>query len=278
MFANTLRSCLALAGMFLVCLPVPAVSAPLKPIIIARPDPWTWTTEAWNGNDKPYRQIRSEIDAAIKRGKSPIALANQYKATAKTEPRQPSYDPQSQFRWMYAFYQAALRDPRYANSSDEVRAYESAGYFPSPHSYEFARVRFLLTTLGSPDPHLQGLGERLLKRNPKDYQVMRILLRVINPNDSESEKQQALGYAHTLIQVGPNSPMGYGSLGGVYFALWMKGRSAEDYKQAVANYNRYLELAPAADPFRANIAKLFNLMNALNSLNKQGTTPTRNGT
>ena len=273
MINNISKKWLLAAGLFLACLPAVAENMTISPSINAYPSPWKWTNEAWNADDKPYQQIRAEIDAAIKAGKKPIDLVNLYRTQAKTEPYQDPYqdpykpqtpyNPQAEFRWGYAVYQATLNDPKFANSPEVARAFESMEFFPFPHSYQFARTLFLLTGDLTPDSRLQTVGERLMKRNPKDYPVMRTLVGIINPGKSEAEKQKALGYAHTLIQVDPKSPKGYRALGWVYFGLWMKSKSPEDRKLATDAYNRCLQLLPANDPYRVSIANSFKIMTIL---------------
>jgi len=64
---------------------------------IARRD-LTWVDRAWTGDNKPYHEIRTNIDNAILSGKSADDLRQEYGLIAQQKPN----DPKAQFAWAYA--------------------------------------------------------------------------------------------------------------------------------------------------------------------------------
>ncbi|RYZ92627.1 MAG: hypothetical protein EOP06_03705 [Proteobacteria bacterium] len=131
---------------------------------------------------------------------------------------------------------------------------------PSPRVYNWTRLRFLVDARNFPDTLLRPVGERLVQRDPKDYEVKYRLIDTFNPGESKAEKKQALIYAHDLIRLNPKRASGYSALGGVYYRDWLLNKNRTDAGNAIAAYQRYLKIAPPNEPFRRQVTLLIALM------------------
>lgn len=206
---------------------------------------WAWTTEEWTGSDRPYLQIRKEVDALVRQKRLTASSLRQVQSAAEEKPD----DPQAQFRWGYALLKApdaGIQLGRnvydsYAVYTPVVRALARPG---SPRSYQYARARFLLMTLQMEVAPLKTVGVRLLRRDPKDTRVKAYLVRYFSVSRSPEERRQALKYAQEIVHDFPKWPGSYNTLGGVYEnALFGFGDLAAADK-GIAAYLRYLDLLP----------------------------------
>lgn len=212
---------------------------------------WAWLSEPWTGSDKPYIRTRNAIDSALAKGQDPNALLGKYKVLSQSKPR----DPQAQFAWGYAAFRASRAETRNFNESQrKLAGVSNALAVPlSPRSYQYARLRFL-TMVESYilDNRLRKVGERLARRNPKDWDVKHGLIRVLvyTTRLETTEKRQALAYAQELLRLDPKRPKGYADLGTIYYASWMASNNKLDADKAVSAYKRYIRLVPPDDDSR----------------------------
>jgi hypothetical protein len=143
-------------------------------------------------------------------------------------------------------------DPQYRRISLPRQA---LGFVASPHAYEFARLRFLMEAWGAPFPQLEKLGQRLVHRNPQDYDVKYYLVQVLCTVPTPEAKQQALGYVREFMRANPKKISYWLNLGAVYNFSWYqsRGKNRADGKNAIAAYRKYLQLAPADDKKRKGV-------------------------
>lgn len=210
----------------------------------------SWTSGKWDGDDKPYKAIRDTVFGAMQRGKPPTTLVAQYKAEATSKP----LDPQVVFRYAYATYQAGLRDPVFRRTSELYKANRAIKSLVPVHTYEFARLEFLLgAQLGAAGRALLPLGERLLLHNPSDmgvkYQLVNLLDSARFPEDAEKQK----AYSQDLVNAFPKLPSVYATLGMTYFGVWQRTKSQADKEQSLAAFQKYLRLAPLHEDYRDNV-------------------------
>lgn len=232
-----------------------------------RPTKWAWTTEEWTGNNLPYRDSRVLIDRIGNNAPRLQKLLEEYEAAAAKKP----FDPLAQYRWGYSVYQAAtgkvLRSSETrANIEIVAAALEKA---PSPHVYEYARLRFLIEMWQYPKFEHLTIGKRLVKRDATDRSVKYFLTRILAWSRLPGDKQQALVYARELLTVNPQKASYHSLLGGVYLNLWHESRKREYAEKAIASYNKYLELAPLNDGWRVQAKQLIQM--AKDNLAKQKT-------
>lgn len=218
---------------------------------------WAWTAESWTRDDKPYLKIRQNIDKAVAGGQKPDALLTKYQALAQKKP----YDPQAQFRWAYAAWQARKAVDSYDQQYRRLwRTQRAFARVPSPHVYEYARLRFLVEAWFRRVPQFKGVGERLAHRNSNDYEVKYYLASILDTSPLAEERERALGYAKDVIRLQPKRPSSYSLLGGVYFSSWLKTKNRSDAEKAIAAYQQYLQLASPNAEWRPQAKRLIQIL------------------
>lgn len=209
-----------------------------------------WATESWTGDDTPYRKIKLAIDRAVAKKTLTAAAMTNYERAADQSPT----DPQAQFQWAYASFQAQRLLPLLPQ-----KVFPWTGVFqraPFPHSYEIARLAFLMETHGGGEPHLQSLGERLLVRNPADYDVEYNLVRCIDSSLSPQMRDKALAHANHLMHMRPKYALSYAALGNIYFNIWLGKNDRVAGAKAIKAYQEYLRLGPPDKMGRQTAEKL----------------------
>ena len=232
-------------------LPVFGQKASLKQSAPFRlPAQFAWTTEAWTADEKPYQAERIAIAIAQRQGKNMLALAKQYGAAAKAKPKS---DALAVFRWGYAAWLAY----DYGNGNNTPAAYElfdankALETTPSPHSYQYDRLRFLIEACANSQRGVKGLGERLLKRNLNDFDVVFYQIGMTYGSLSEADNQRALELSKMLIQKYPNNSTGYERAGTTYQGLWWGHHKKPDAQTAIDYFRKGKALLPANDPNQA---------------------------
>lgn len=203
---------------------------------------WSWMKEAWTGDDGPYRKTRQTILQRMSKEAKPEQLVAEYKAIALRSPS----NPQAQFAWAFAAYEASarLKDPNTIWSMTNEVLFPLAKA-PSPKAYEYARLRFMLEAYKAPLLELIPVGRRLLKRRPNDLTVKYFLAKLLGWSKSQSDKLLAANYAEQLRQAYPNNARYSSLLGGVHLELWLMTRQAQHAKKAIASYEKSLQLKQA---------------------------------
>lgn len=221
-----------------------------------------WVKEQWTGNDRPYVQIRQNIDQALRKGRKTDELLEQYKRSAQQEPS----NPQKQFGWGYAGWMARKRFSDYSPQYQRIyRAHVAMLQVPSPRTYEFARLLFLMEAWSTAVPEaIEGIGQRLIRRNPNDHDVKYYLMKVLGGVPSRSAKQQALGYAQQFIRSDPKRASYRASLGAIHFRWWMRTKNKADGKNAVAAYRQAVQLSSPNDPWRKEIENIIHYIEERN--------------
>jgi len=214
-----------------------------------------WLTESWTAEETQWRRLRQDSEREIARSTNRGQLLQRLRSEAQKKLQ----DARVQYRWGYAVYRAAVD-----GSAPAERAVPSAALalatVPSPRAYEFARLRFLLESKQFPSPRLRGVGERLAKRDPKDYAVKYRLVKVLDPGLSAQQKQQALRHARDLVRLQPRRASAHASLASVYYRTWLVGKGQSDGNSAIAAYRKYLQLAPAKDSFRKQAQQIIKMI------------------
>lgn len=217
-----------------------------------------WMRKDWTGDAKPYQMIERDIDQAIANGKNPKTLLEQDKKMAQKNPK----DPQAQFRWGYAGWKMMTPTSGYWEKHlylDGV--FEALDNAPSPNTYEYARLRYLV---GPHSAQTVNLGERLLsKSGQKDIEVKSHLvgdyiqlIGAVNlrPESLKPQLQtRAIALAKEVITARPSNAKYYASLGSVYVSCWTISRSRKDASLGVTAYQEYLRLASPDDELRPQV-------------------------
>ncbi len=228
-----------------------------RPLPVWHPDlnnvvnSWAWTREEWTANDAPYRNTMTEIDFVARAHKDMAALASQYQAQAKSKPYQYPYSPTAQFRWAYATYLAGNNDARYINTSDYTKAWDSLGYCFAVHSYTYDRLHFLMMTTDATGPELTFIGDRLIRRDPHDYEVKyRYVTRLMNAHISNQEWHRALAYCQDLHTLRPSDPRYLLAYAAIYNGAKAATGDSQAQAEVIGYYQKFLNEAQPNDPNR----------------------------
>lgn len=221
-----------------VCAVAPATAASKNSESPSIASQWKWVAEDWTGDEAPYQKLRTAIDGSKSSGKLTSETIKKYKVLHEKKPN----DAVALYGWTYASFQATQSNPPIPQQ--QIVAPSAFNEAPSPHTYEYDRLRFLVWAHYTPDARLQGIGERLLRHSPDDEDVKYYLIQCYKPWRSNLEKQKAVSLAQDLIRTVPSRPGSYSALGGVYFNSWMVSHRKEDADKAVSAYQDYLRIAP----------------------------------
>ncbi len=236
---------------------------------------YSWTHQKWVGNDQPYREIRSNIDTLLSQNNKPSEIAERYELYKTAAIKAPT-DDRAQFAWGYAAFKIAgknpsLIDPKIAKLS--TRSLKEGGgtrlavapvtrtlaTIPTPYTYEFARLRFLLEVITLPSPELTAIGKRLVRHNFKDHEVMYSYIKIAEVKTKE-DRELALSITRSLLEAGPGVPKYHTAQGAVYGDIYSITRDRLYKEKAIASYRKFLELAPADDPFREQAKRLIRMI------------------
>ncbi len=194
------------------------------------------------GQDKPYRNIRKEVERLFAR-KNHVGVIdiykNKYFASFRNSPqKRPLYG----FGWLYAtYYREQLESKHPTKELNEAFGYVAQE--PIPAVYDYVRLRFILQQMVSIEKSLRPLGERLLKVNPSDVGVKYQLARMIDPSSSPRDRQISIKYAAEMVKDKPNSASVWASYGATYYIIWLMTKSKLDSQKSIHGYRKYLSLA-----------------------------------
>jgi len=230
-------------------------SSPLQPVdsnsmeALAAQKSTSWMQESWQGNDQPYAEVRNQLDQTIANSQNLDSLWQEY----RDEALQNSHDPVAQFRWGYAAIKSITSFTPYPYA-DTIRGNVLIALLgvTSPNTYNYARLRYL----ASPnDPKLVGIGERLLKYSPDDDVQLHLsedYASILGLHYNFKSKSRAIDLTESLIKNHPQIAKYNATLGSIYLISWYcdHKRNPADAKIAIAEYQKYLLLASANEPFR----------------------------
>lgn len=225
------------------------------PMVTYQPTGESWTREVWTSSNRPYKEIRDQINAVVANKQDLSAVIEQSRVAARRNP----YEPKSEYKYAYATYRAAIEGkPFNSNNLIPVRDALQAGL--PPHVYDYTRLRFLVESTLFPNQSLVPVGRRLLNYDAEDTSVERNLIRVLTCSTSESNLKTAVAYAQELVRAKPENADYHGTLAGAYLDFWFKTRDQSYLKQAIKQYQEYLALAPAEAEYRKTAVRLLKTL------------------
>lgn len=174
-----------------------------------------WETEDWTANETPYLKAEKEVLQALNT-KDVAQMKRVYTRLEKQAAAQPN-DALDQFRQATALSRLILRGLNFPYTS-RLRDHLSQ---LSPHSYVFARTRYLVERAHDNfSPEVRAVGRRLLKRVPDDYQVLYYQATALDTR-IPSERQESFAHAKRILQLRPNDYKSYYLMGDRYRSVWM---------------------------------------------------------
>ena len=224
---------------------VPIYPSRLPGIMVTRM--WDWTTDTWNGDDKPYQQARNSIDQAVAADQNLAVRLNRYKVQAQSKPN----DPLALFRWAYVAYQVMLTQKSRIAKVKALDGVQEAFYHtPSAHTYNYARMQFLIVNFYVPYRQAVPVAERLLKTNADDYLVNYTLASIYLESYASPDFYRAFTICNRLKHLYPKKASVYALTGEAYVLRWYQEKNPAFAQGVVENYNSYLGLAAPNDDFR----------------------------
>lgn len=215
-----------------------------------------WLSEPWTGDETHFLTARSETEKLLRNGYDSKALAKKYALRAQKHPTSPLLV----FRWGLATYYAAQKESDVWEPPYRQALLATLSTVPSPHSREFARMRFLIESRFLGETYLKKIGERLLNYNPNDtavkISIFRVLSVITNPDDS----QIALSYARGLIVANPRNPLAYRKLGGVYYEISIRVNTRANCQAAINAYQSFLKYSKPTDRFYPTAKYLISVL------------------
>lgn len=215
---------------------------------ITAQDGFAWRNETWSGNDEPYRQARNKVEAALASGTPAENIVGDAEKEARDNPRVPL----AQFRWAYAIWKMPV--PADNNSDldkNDLGAFFALAYTISPNTYNFARLRYLLTYQYQEGKQVE-VGERLLQRDKNDLAVkghLALDYTSIHPYDPKA-KSRAIQLSKELIQAEPKRAINQAILAEAYFSNYYRnGHHRQDAVSTITALEKYLSMAKPTDAF-----------------------------
>ena len=234
---------------------IEAIAAPLPPTIsptINGLSQNVWLTERWTAKEQPFISARKNIETTVRAKHNVALLAAKYAALAQKYPTNSLY----MFRWGLATYYVAQNENITWKPPIVERLLSRLSTFPSPHSAQFARMRFLIETRYIGTPRLKTVGLRLLQRDPHDDAVKASMYPVLNVIGSPADGMLAVKLANELIAENPRYPKWHAMLGAAYYDISIRQNTRSNCLKSIAAYQKYLELAKPSDPFREQAERL----------------------
>lgn len=235
----------------------PVYKSRLPGVLVTRM--WDWTTEVWNGDNTPYHQARVAIDKVADAGQGLDELLIKYKAQAQRNPD----DAQATFRWAYTAYHIMLTRHSTLTQHAALEGVEEAlRQADSPHTYDYARIHFLVGEFYTSHRQAVSVAKRLLAVDNSDYHVQYSLASIYLETSVSPNFEEALAICRNLKHSYPKKASVYALTGETYAFWWYKDKNPAYAQAAVENYEKYLQLAPPNDEFRRQAMRIISQMKA----------------
>lgn len=224
---------------------------------------YNFVSEAWSGNNQPYRLIRIRVNHLLRAGENVEGLLSNAKKVALRNPN----NSEAQFLWAYLAYQAkeagvkrALKIPdREGQQIALLTAMRKLDYVrvaladvPQPHAYDYSRIRFLVgANTDQATEQIKPLGVRLIHHDPTDSEVISALFPLLQPGISPGDVGLGLTLAHDAQSLPARRLEAQKQIADLYEKVWSnKGFRGADANKAIAEQRRYIALLPMGSPLR----------------------------
>lgn len=208
-FERNLRDVALLLAVALLTGAVLPASATTREQKAARTPDWAaagdaWRNAPWTADDTPFNSIRVDIDRSTAAGVDPTKTFQSW-----WERYQKGRTAVTIFGMSYAAY-ALLRA---ATGPKNVDAYNAMGWMYYnverhiiPATYNFARLAFLSSGVEGGAPSYIPLGERLLNKNPYDYEVTLYQARNLAIRNHAGDADRAAQFEKEIAERNPSDP------------------------------------------------------------------------
>jgi len=225
-----------------------------------RPYPFSdqWVNWPWNASDKRYIDAEIQVHSDLKH-RDPREVAATYQRYAQDHPS----DPLAQFQWAFA-----------AHADSQLVPKDRFAFWPALQALQginpgniraYSRLQYLMTLMVEPNkahPTIERVGDRVLANNPADWYVRR---QMVFDLCNGKNVHKAIRLASDWTVGDPKNPMAHSILAFAYQNLWFRDRSKATKALAIGEYQRYIAMAPATDPFRARATYLVGVLQKENT-------------
>lgn len=207
---------------------------------------WRWTKQKGVGDNAPLVALRRSIDRTLAQGQTPQAVIDAYRQRLPKE----GFSRNWAFGLAYAVYRASRQQSQDQRMEAVSRADGMLIDLGPPQPTEILRLRFLLNCQVYPNLHMKPLGERLVRRDPRDQDVKYHFVEFLN-TFSPPERKRAIQYVQELVRAKPRSPDPYIATWSVYRLVWKFHGEQSSRRAAISALDNYLRVAPADHYFRS---------------------------
>lgn len=222
-------------------------------------DEGVWSRQAWTDINPIYARRRAELEAMS---------ANELRSAVENAENWVQQKPGWQaamFTTAYGVWLGRRRQLEWAN--EPIRQLtnhllEVANKIPA--SYEFHRALYLATRLGLPRPWQYALGERLVKRNPLDDDVVYAHISVaLDSARGDPDYGRAIKWCDNLVARHPKTGAMYALRADAHLRRFYVKKRKADLDAAEQGYKDCDRLLPKGDPFRKYIPDLLDEISGL---------------
>jgi len=228
-----------------------------------------WTVDSLDGNDASFNHIRQQIDAYISKGNKASSLVQKYKKTSQQHPN----NAEAMFRWAYTTYLASDHWQTNVQKTHVLCGiYAAMGQPENPHSFEYARLRFILAKLDSRysgRKEINELGGPLLSKALKSdfdlrYFGINALAEIINAKQPDIW-QKCLHLTLELRKDFPKKVESIRMLGGLYSSRFVLTKESAYADQSLKYYREYLSIAPKNYSMRNHVLDMIRIVGDIRS-------------
>ena len=215
-----------------------------------------WVFEKWSANDKVFPLINKQLQKKILASHDAVSITAAYGELFKKTPKSTVL----LFKWGMSTYYASKTKSSTWFPTDSDLLLTSLDVIPSPHSFQYDRMRFLIQSHFRGEDFLKTMGLRLLKVNPGDDEVKSSMFPVLNIVGNPRDGQLALDFANELIAKHPANPRWHAMLGSTYNLISVRTNKRLDCEKAITAYQDYLKLAKKTDPFYSHAEYMISVI------------------
>lgn len=164
-------------------------------------------------------------------------------------------NPVAQFGWALAAYRRVQIERTLTDGPVPITI-EGLVRASAPESYQYARMRFLaIRVTDIPAVKLVGLGKRLLRRNPKDRDVIYYIVPILNYR-APKERAYALSLANSLVRANSKVAAAYIALANANFYAWLATGNKAYGEQAITAYRKHMSMTKVDEIGKRQIARV----------------------
>ncbi|MEO7717476.1 MAG: hypothetical protein ABIY70_14850 [Capsulimonas sp.] len=228
-------------------------------------DDLRWTDEEWTTNSTDLHREAAQVNARLLANPQNAGrIIAEYRRWAKLLP----LNSTAQYRWGCAAYLGWSNKLVVGLPAPEaIRAVERLDL---RNNYEYSRLRFLLTTIGSGGVYPQSssklvaLGKRLFAQNPKDWDVAFGLADALMALEDLNDSKLAAQYAERAFVLQPNRPLSYVILAETYEAVYLSSSDKPAFQRFTYVATKFLDLTAGKPAYDGGWHGTLHILKTLN--------------